>query len=359
MQESQTLTQIREYAREKAWRKIKTPTNDAALNEAIRLREITLVEPIIDNDIDLALKRAVYGKKNSIIPLLMPYAKNFHIPSKSLNDQCILHFAAMNGMNDVVELLIQKGAYINILDENGNTPLHIACKYNQVNTAILLLKLGANCVNNRLKQYPIELFTDNTSSDMFDMSSAKIIGSQVSACKALPTIKSSKYAWLQQNNLLCLEPISDDRQTSKTRAITKSAGLPSLNAIDLIAIEKKYQEVLNFKISLLLKSSNNAFYIDSTSKLKFFEYDKLAKKVITLEDNLSGCEFDVKFSSVQEGRFFLKSKHPVSRDILDKLSTKNYQLDPDSHLMILGTNLDNCITESTAAQNNHSSLTNN
>ena len=53
-----------------------------------------------------------------------------------------LHYAAMYGHKEVAELLIAKGANVNVKDEDGETPLDLAIKYKQTEIANLLLKHG-------------------------------------------------------------------------------------------------------------------------------------------------------------------------------------------------------------------------
>ena len=53
-----------------------------------------------------------------------------------------LHLAAEYGRNQVVELLIAKGADVNAEDEDGETPLNRAIKVKQTDLADLLRKHG-------------------------------------------------------------------------------------------------------------------------------------------------------------------------------------------------------------------------
>ncbi|KAI2720643.1 hypothetical protein CBS147332_3883 [Penicillium roqueforti] len=55
-----------------------------------------------------------------------------------------LAIAAHEGQDDIVALLLQHGANIDILDEVGHTPLHWACEKNSLDTVRLLLSHGAD-----------------------------------------------------------------------------------------------------------------------------------------------------------------------------------------------------------------------
>ncbi|XP_035682100.1 poly [ADP-ribose] polymerase tankyrase-2-like isoform X3 [Branchiostoma floridae] len=54
-----------------------------------------------------------------------------------------LHAAAINGKTEVVDLLVQHGATVDIRDGFQNTPLMRACNYNHVDTVRRLIELGA------------------------------------------------------------------------------------------------------------------------------------------------------------------------------------------------------------------------
>ena len=53
-----------------------------------------------------------------------------------------LHYAAEGGYNEIVELLIDKGANVNAKDENGATPQDLAIQFKEFETASLLRKHG-------------------------------------------------------------------------------------------------------------------------------------------------------------------------------------------------------------------------
>lgn len=55
-----------------------------------------------------------------------------------------LHFAAADNDIEAAKNLIANGYSLNIFDESGLTPLHIAAKNNNIEMMILLLKAGAD-----------------------------------------------------------------------------------------------------------------------------------------------------------------------------------------------------------------------
>lgn len=60
------------------------------------------------------------------------------------NGETLLHYAANRGYNDVVVLLIKKGAAINARDNDGRTPLHEAMSYRRYDIARILIEKGAD-----------------------------------------------------------------------------------------------------------------------------------------------------------------------------------------------------------------------
>ncbi len=54
-----------------------------------------------------------------------------------------LHYAAMNGNLEIIEILIKANAKLNVPDRLGDTPLHLAADQSQTEAAKLLLDAGA------------------------------------------------------------------------------------------------------------------------------------------------------------------------------------------------------------------------
>merc|ERR1712002_653248 len=58
---------------------------------------------------------------------------------KSENQYTALHTASSEGVADAVQLLLQAGSHVNALTDDGWTPLHCACKWNNLKVAKFLL----------------------------------------------------------------------------------------------------------------------------------------------------------------------------------------------------------------------------
>ena len=69
------------------------------------------------------------------------------IESKDRYGMTALMWAAGNGYNDMVELLLQNGAALEKYDEDGWTPLMWAAHRGQLETVALLLERGASCTH--------------------------------------------------------------------------------------------------------------------------------------------------------------------------------------------------------------------
>lgn len=62
-----------------------------------------------------------------------------------------LHVASLRGHRSIVQLLLKRGASVNIKNKLKQTPLHLACQYNHQDIVMLLIEYGArvNCKDER------------------------------------------------------------------------------------------------------------------------------------------------------------------------------------------------------------------
>src|SRR5262249_33618203 len=71
-------------------------------------------------------------------------SKSLDVSTDSISSGMPLHVAAHVGNRDAADLLLDHGAFIDSLDDRGQTPLHVAAEYGNFDVAELLLSRGAN-----------------------------------------------------------------------------------------------------------------------------------------------------------------------------------------------------------------------
>ncbi len=92
----------------------------------------------------------------AILPPMIPPQININHPDS--HGMTALHWAAAQGYNDIIKLLLDFGANINPQNAQGNTPLHLAARNGNLSTVRLLLARGANVTMvNRQGQTPLAL----------------------------------------------------------------------------------------------------------------------------------------------------------------------------------------------------------
>ena len=97
---------------------------------------------LLDDNGSTALHKAACGGYNDIVQLLLTKGASIQAINH-LNDTS-LHLAARNGHTSTVELLHSKGASIETMDQDNNTPLHLAARNGHSSTVELLLAKGAS-----------------------------------------------------------------------------------------------------------------------------------------------------------------------------------------------------------------------
>ena len=90
-----------------------------------------------------ALMRAAEYQRTELVTLLLEKGANVNIESKSGNRTALME-AAGGGNIVIIKQLVEKGAEINAKDNTYYTPLHFACMWGHVEAAKKLIELGAN-----------------------------------------------------------------------------------------------------------------------------------------------------------------------------------------------------------------------
>jgi len=111
-----------------------------------------------------------YLKGNSqVAQLLVKHASVDALNAKDEVGSTALCRAATLGHVDVISILLNAGANINLANTNGNTPLHLACYEGIQNAATLLLKAGASeDVVNKQGKRPVDLASGTFRSSLLE-----------------------------------------------------------------------------------------------------------------------------------------------------------------------------------------------
>lgn len=139
---------------------IASSSNDSATNEnqsfeenASNTVEYTTIEPVesttpvqyetVENaSLDLSLKELILAHHNE--EAKEEILKLSNINQVDEENQTTLHYAAMANNAELVTFLLQNGANPEILNDNGETPIHTSIEYDAPDAALALVEGGAN-----------------------------------------------------------------------------------------------------------------------------------------------------------------------------------------------------------------------
>ena len=189
--------------------------------------------------------------------------------NKIQNKTTLLHAAAANNCSDIIELLLNKGGNINVLDSLERTPLHVAVSNGNYEASITLLGQGTCRVNSRdcygysplflaIKNHNFEIAEDLI---LFngDINFKRQDGSTVlHDCLSTNNMKSLKFLLDLNLKNLFLNPKDSNGETPLMKGI----------AADHIQIVKYFHSRCQKDLKLLSQNSNGQNKIDSYLILK-------------------------------------------------------------------------------------------
>ncbi|XP_060700310.1 caskin-2-like isoform X1 [Hemiscyllium ocellatum] len=109
-----------------------------------------------DSDGFSALHHAALSGSTELISLLLEAQAMVDI--KDSNGMRPLHYAAWQGKLEPVRLLLRAGAVVNVASQDGQIPLHLAAQYGHYDVSEMLLQHQSNpCIVNKAKKTPLDL----------------------------------------------------------------------------------------------------------------------------------------------------------------------------------------------------------
>lgn len=288
-----------------------------------------LTQPIMSGNYDLAFRRCIFGiRKNSnykqLVPLLLGKITNIHLTSKAQGNKSVLHFAAEIGAIDTIQMLLNAGAYINMIDDNWDTPLHLAIRNNHLEAAEILADNGALCTFNKNDEGPLKSY-------LAGRDKAELSGDEIAFCTKIeantkpdhenPNLEEqrNKFSWLEQRYGMFVFP-KDDPVLEKIDELTTHRKLHLISINHLLEAERNYGVTFLFFITRILKLpdlnlSTNNLYLCDLSQEELGKIPALANLIVELEQR-----FKMKFDFIVQQSYslvgsFIKSTSKIEIDI--------------------------------------------
>ncbi|KAG7264108.1 hypothetical protein CRUP_020785 [Coryphaenoides rupestris] len=109
-----------------------------------------------DSDGFSALHHAALSGTVELLSLLLDAQATVDI--RDVNGMRPLHYAAWQGKADSVLVLLRAGAAVNLPSQDGQVPLHLAAQYGHYEVSEMLLQHQSNpCLMNKMKKTPLDL----------------------------------------------------------------------------------------------------------------------------------------------------------------------------------------------------------
>lgn len=322
-------------AKQELWEEISLPTNNPALKKAIELHQVGLVEAIINDDYDLALRRATFNNIKDIVPLLLPKIKDINSTSSKQKHRSALHFAAMHGDKDVVQLILNAGAYINLDDEDRNTPLHLACEKGHYELATLLLVHRAIVTKNRMQQLPRGLESNSNIARTDELQSCIAFAKARTQQKSVQRPLSPSERWVLVPQICCVTSIPSNPHFKECLLqVLERNKINYLTMPQMIALEAESNANLTTVITQGLRYRENALCLNIAAE-KLNNFFSLIKHKICLEKYF-GTQFELIFTNYNKSdQCFFKAPEKISLEKFVGIDSSLYQFDKTNNCLLI------------------------
>jgi len=221
---------------------------------------------------------------------------NINDMNKSLN------LCSLNGLSDIVSLLIENGANVNFQNNEGQTPLHLAVQHGYVELVEILVRSGADqSLTNKQKKNAFDL----TSSISDTTSKVKIINILEDND---PQIKCWKFK-IDPKDLVVREQIGEGNFSVCCRGFLYGTPV-AIKKIDQI----NYSPAFNREVGLMgsISHPNILIFLGATDNYIITEYMPMGSLRNYLDKNTIKWQQILKFAmSIGRGMAWLHSRVPV------------------------------------------------
>lgn len=101
----------------------------------LQLNEVSKLQAKKKSERILSILVIIFLDQSELVDLLIKKGANINVRNDL--QRTPLHLAAKSGSKNVAEMLINNGADINVIDMNGDTPMHIAARNSNENILLV------------------------------------------------------------------------------------------------------------------------------------------------------------------------------------------------------------------------------
>jgi ankyrin repeat protein len=133
-------------------------------------RQPSVIPEVVPVQLKSKMLRAVKGGEYSMVwALLGKEASPNECEDQNGSGWAPLHWAAKDGNLPICQLLVSRGADVNIRDRSGQTPLHRAAYWGKLQVVDFLVYVGANtAATDSMNQTPSEVAFHRNNQEVYD-----------------------------------------------------------------------------------------------------------------------------------------------------------------------------------------------